>query len=576
LLPKEKHSFFRRLPALVPLIRGKEGASRLAESILAAWLNRSFPGLARKGLNQDKALRAHPKVQALAVWLSEQELPDAVFLLASAYAYWVGAEVRGDRAMFFTPPALSARLIENLLSNGVDFTRGHFMDPACGGAAFLAPIALCMRQKLREKGRSPRQILEHVRTHLSGVDLDPTLCRLSTFFIKMALYEDIVATGYQPIFDVKPANALTDLNKRYGHIDVLLCNPPYRKMPRAEVDAYREKFKAIVEGQPNIYTLFFGLAVKLLRPGGTAAFLTATSFLSGQYFSKLRTYLLEKTATKQIDIVGARTGVFVGAELETAITVFTKRERLAHVAEETSVFALREGNGFDRVGAYVLPNSGTAWPIPRSVDDAAAIRTANGSVFRLKDYGYCIRIGAFVWNRDKRKTFQTEKAAKKGKAPIPLIWSSDIGKNGRFVFNRSEAEKRDAFVDMRNANNGSIVRRPCVVLQRVTSNDQPRRLVGAAIPISLMKRFGGILGENHVVFLEQISSKPALRPRLMAKVLRSQPMDQLFRSISGSANVSAFELSQLPMPAPHRLAEQLKQTENMDTAVLDAFRPQKE
>lgn len=557
----------------MPLIQGKNGASRLTESILAVWLKRSFPELSRKRLTQDKSLCADARVEALAARLCEQELPDAVFLLASAYAFWVGADVRGNRAMFFTPPALSVRLIENLLSNGVDFTQGRFMDPACGGAAFLAPIALCMRQKLREKGYSPRSVLEHIRTHLSGVDLDPTLCRLSAFFIKMTLYEDIVATGYQPTFDVKRANALTNLDKLYGRIDVLLCNPPYRKMPRAEVDAYRDEFKAIVEGQPNLYALFFGLAVKLLRPGGTAAFLTATSFLSGQYFSKLRTHLLEKTATKQIDIVGARTGIFIGAELETAITVFTKRKRAASVAAETSVFAHRGGNNFDRVGAYALPNSGTAWPVPRSVDDAKAIRAANGSLFRLKDYGYCIRIGAFVWNRDKRKTFRTEKAAQKNAdAPIPLIWSSDIGQNGRFVFNRSEAEKRDAFVDMRDPRVSSVVRGPCVVLQRVTSNDQPRRLVGAAIPKAFIKRYGGILGENHVVFLEQISGKPALSPTLLAKVLRSQPIDQLFRSISGSANVSAFELSQMPMPAPHRLAAQLKQSANINTAVLKAFR----
>jgi adenine-specific DNA-methyltransferase len=573
LLPKDKLRFYQRARALLPRAITPRGATRLTHTVLALWLERKFPRLSRASLVQTKSLRTNPQVIALAEWLAAQKLLDAAFWLSSAYAIWIGDSIRQDRAMFFTPPELSLRLIKDVEQNGADFGRSVFMDPACGGAAFLAPLAIRIRQELKNKGYGPGRVLKHIGAHLVGVDIDPTLCQLSTFFLKMALYADIVATGKEPRFHVHCGNALTDLRRHRGRIDVVLCNPPYRKMPSDEVALYRKQYGDVIEGQPNLYTLFFALGLDLLRPNGTAALLTATTFLSGQYFSKLRTHLLHYAHAKQIDIVGERNGVFIGVELDTAITVFQKSGPKTGRRNKTKVYALGPASRFERIGAYGMPNSGGAWAVPKSSDDAKAIAVANGSEYRLADYGYRTRIGTFVWNRDKRRRFFSERAAKRGaksKAAFPLIWSSDISQGGRVNF--SSGSIRHSFVNMRDVDHVSVVRKPAVVLQRVTSSDQPRRLVGAPISRQILRRYGGVVGENHVVFLEQTKNRPVLSARQFARVLRSKPIDRLFRSISGAANVSAFELSQLPMPKPALLAQKLDQATDVDAAVLRAFR----
>jgi adenine-specific DNA-methyltransferase len=247
----------------------------------------------------------------------------------------------------------------------------------------------------------------------------------------------------------------------------------------------------------------------------------------------------------------------------------TKRAKPEH----TNIFILGENNHFTNAGHCVLPNSGHAWPVPRIIDDVETILAAYRSPFRLEHYGYVPRIGALVWNRDKRQKFYTEKdAATKAKAPFPLIWSRDVRQTAQHASNDRRINDRYTFVDMKRLDHSSVVRRPSVVLQRVTSSDQPRRLVAAPVDMALLKRFGGVVGENHVVFLEQISAKPALSPTQLSKVLRSAPIDRLFRCISGATNVSVFELSQLPMPDPVVLQEQLKNAINIDTAVMRAFR----
>jgi len=573
LLPNKHQYVLRRIRALQPLIKkGPAGAARLVFTILHLWQRESFPGLAHRSPRSDKRLSQKPKVIAFANWLMKCDLLDGAFWLSSAYAVWVGEEMRTERAMFFTPPILSTRLINNLVGNNASLTQHVWMDPASGGAAFLAPIAKRMANELRDRGMRPKAILKHIATHLIGNDIDPTLTTMSRQFLRMALCKEITETGFEPRFEILRVDALSKLKRYQNKVDVVICNPPYRKMAAAEVSQYRTGYNDVIVGQPNLYGLFFKLAVQLLRQGGAAGLVTPTSFMSGRYFSPLRTYLLKNANTVQLDVVTKRDGIFAGAALETVITILRKQNLKEVTSCKTRVFVFDKASGFTNIGRCVLPNSGLAWPVPRDEGDARTIRAVNGTPFRLKDYGYKARIGTFVWNRDQRKTFRTAQRASRSRALFPLIWSSDIRQNGCLEFGRLQHEgEYDIFVDMERKDHSSVVRRPCVALQRVTSPEQPRRLVGAPVTRELMQKYGGVVGENHVVFLEQVNSKPQLSPAQLAVVLRSDPIDRIFRCISGAINVSVFELNQLPLPNPQVLASLLRKGMHVNDAVNEAF-----
>lgn len=577
MLPNNHHNALRRIRALQSLV-GKDpaSASRQAFTVLYLWQKESFPRLVHRAPRPDKRLVLNPKIVAFANWLATRDFLESAFWLSSAYALWVGDEMRTESAMFFTPPKLSMRLVNDLVKNNASLTEHVWLDPASGGAAFLAPVAKCMAKELRKQGMNPRAILKHIASHLFGNDADRTLARMSRQFLRMALYEEVRESNFEPRFRITSVDALTKL-KRYGNkVDVVICNPPYRKLTAAEVTRYRKTYSEVIVGQPNIYGLFFKLSLWLLRQGGIGGLLTPTSFLSGRLFSSLRTHLLRNADTLQLDIVSQRDGVFAGAALETAITILRKRRPKKTTAGKTRVFVFNNKSGFTNIGQCVLPNSGLAWPVPREEGDAETIRAVNGTPFRLKDYGYKARIGVFVWNRDQRKTFRKDRPASNSSAVFPLIWSSDIRVSGRFQFGRLHREDdRDLYVDMEREDHNSVIRRPCVALQRVTSAEQPRRLVGAPVSGKLMEKFGGVVGENHVVFLERIDPKSKMSPSQLATVLRSEPIDRLFRCISGVVNVSVFELDQLPLPDPDVLAGLLRQSMPVDKAVKIAFKAKK-
>lgn len=573
--PPSKLSITRRIRALGQ-VADQCGcdAPTLVGTVLRLWCKTNFPALPRPSLPYSKVLAAEPQIAAFVAVLGEFSFLEATYWLSSSYAMLADEGYRKNLAMFFTPASLTEGLLNDLAEQGVDFGSQSFMDPACGGAAFLAPIALRMRTALVERGFTASKVLKHIEKHLYGCDLDKTLCKLSKHFLCMALHAEIRKTGYVPAFNVHAANSLTTLAACLGTVDVVVCNPPYRKMTTEELEPLRAAYADVIEAQPNLYCLFIALCIRLLRIGGRAALVTPTSFLSGQYFGRLRKFLIRNTDVEHIGMVSDRQGVFIDVEQETALTVLQRRADEDRTQVRANVSVVSGAGQYTSVGECTLPNAGLVWPIPRSVEDVALLKTATLSRFRLSDYGYRVRIGAYVWNRDKRPKFDSLQDARRVKAhtAMPLMWSRDIVLGGIVRLEDTSAyDGEHRFVDLGDKEHTSVVRSPCVVMQRVTSNDQPRRLVAAAVSPGVFDTYGGFIGENHVVIIEAVSDEPALPPTRLAKLLSAHAVDRYFRCISGATNVSAFELNQLALPDPQALREALADGGSIEEAVRLAF-----
>lgn len=505
--------------------------------------------------------------------LQEMDFLEASYWLSSAYAMLSHETYRKKLAMFFTPPSLTRGLLDDLAAQGVDFGKHSFLDPACGGAAFLTPIAFRMREDLEVRGFASRARLKHIERHLFGTDKDATLCELSCQFLYMALHKDIEDSGYIPTFTIKAVDSLRSHGVKLGRRDIVVCNPPYRKLAAEEVASLDPAFARVTEAQPNLYSIFIFHCVRLARPGGVVALVTPTSFLSGRYFSGLRSFLIRNTDVEHIGMVSERKGVFIDVEQETALTVLRRRVPDNRTVAQAKVSVVSVEGKYTPVGTSVLPNGGSVWPIPRTVADVELLKRAATSKFRLADYGYRIRIGAYVWNRDKRPKYETlhDVLEAKTKTAVPLLWSRDISPDGYLTFDPGRKADGHRFVDLGDKLHPAVVRQCCVVMQRVTSNDQPRRLVVASVPLPFLLVHGGFVGENHIVILEPSVDLPELQPNDLADLLSTHAIDRIYRCISGATNVSSFELSQLALPDPAALKKYRSHGSSMEQAVNRSY-----
>lgn len=135
----------------------------------------------------------------------------AAYQIGLTYTYVLPATYRSTHGIYYTPPILTQRLIDLATRTGVDWSSCRVLDPACGGGAFLAPIAKHIIQQLPEC--SPRILLENISNRLRGYEIDP----FGAWLAQIAL--DIVLIPFSADTGKKTPNLVT-------LCDSLQRNPP--------------------------------------------------------------------------------------------------------------------------------------------------------------------------------------------------------------------------------------------------------------------------------------------------------------------------------------------------------------
>jgi adenine-specific DNA-methyltransferase len=532
-----------------------KAARAVALDLLRQLAKQKAPELKTPRCQRQVPPRARKIVDGIAGFVNAHPLDEAAYYLSCVYAVLVEPSERRKLAMYFTPPALARHIVESVALQTISFTQLRFMDPACGGAAFLLPAVVTLRDLLRKQGKSAHEIVHAVNRQIFGIEKNPVLAELAQQFIRIALAEELATcrTELGPI--VKIGDAL-DLyaRKQVPHVNVLLCNPPYRKIRSDELSWYRQRFPEVIVGQPNLYTMFMRAAMELVAPGGVIALLTPTSYFSGPTYERIRAQYTRGCAILRIDLIHERDNLFLGVEHDVAALL--ARVRLTRPAQQNpEIFGWNERAGWASLGPVALPKDGAAWHLPRDSATASALLKSRHTSFSLADYGYKARIGVYVWNRDKRRPRKRRPhLSRDRKNAVPVIWSTHIGQDGVFRFvARSKKEKRAKYILLRAGDRRGVIERDCVVLQRTSSRAQRRRLVAATMPQGFAKKYGGFVGENHIVILEPTSGRPLVPRRTLARLLNSEFIRDLYSTTTGTTAVTTAGLSSLPLPDPRTL-----------------------
>lgn len=501
--------------------------------------SRSHPPLDRQAL--DGAMR-------LGSALASLPPVEACHQIGLTYASLLPPEERARQGVFYTPPPLVDRLLDQAEAAGLEWRTARLLDPACGGGAFLVAAALRL---VRALGASdPAIILQSLTHRLCGWELDPFAAWLAQVFVEAAVLPQMRAAGRRPgsVVAVRDSLAAADHPERF---DLVMGNPPFGRITLAPPD--RERFQRSLYGHANLYALFMDLSIGLLRPGGLLAFLTPASFLAGEYFKNLRALLWREAPPVNVDFVDARKGVFEGVLQETVLATYRRGGR----GEPAAVHVIRDRQHQQRTGLEVVPTGSFSlpadpqhpWVVSRRVGEEGLAARLRAMPDRLADWGYRVSTGPLVWNRHKGQIHD-----RPGPGRIALVWAESVTGDGRFVFRCEKRNHKPFFRPDLPDDEWLIVRVPCVLVQRTTAKEQSRRLIAAEMPAAFVRAHGGVTVENHLNMLLATGSRPAVSPAVLAAFLNSRAADRAFRCLSGSVAVSAYELEALPLPPAHALA----------------------
>jgi hypothetical protein len=466
---------------------------------------------------------------------------DAAFLIGSIYTTMMPNDLRAQMGAFHTPPPLVDRLIEMAEVAGFDPSKHTVIDPSCGGGAFLVPVALRMLKA--EAPMGPKFLFKRIVSRLKGIELDPFSAWIARVVLEIALLPlCISAKSRLPEDTIVCGDALE--HAAIGKYDLVIGNPPYGRVTLSE--KMREFYSRSLYGHANLYGLFTDLALRLVTTTGVIAYLTPTSFLGGKYFMNLRSLLSADSTPISFDLVSDRDNVFDNVLQETILATFKagKHKQLAtvsslipkgmHTAEKL------------KIGTFSVPSGKNPWLIPRSSQDSKVMSALAKMPTRLSDLGYKVSTGQLVWNR-----FKPQLKSRFSAKTIPLIWAESVTQSG-FGFS---AEKRNhaPYFELAKKQDFLVTKTSCVLVQRTTSIEQSRRLIAAVIPQEFIDLHGGVVVENHLNMVYANNGSSTIPIELIEILLNSKIVDQVFRCISGSVAVSAYELNSLPLPNEEQL-----------------------
>ena len=569
-----------------------------------------------------EALRKAGKIGLL---VSKMDVINAGYYISSIYTRMMPAERRTSWGVFYTPPAIVNRLIENVTKNGFDWRTGRILDPACGGGAFLAPLALKMVKE--SPGKNFSVILEDIEARLKGYEIDCFAAWMSMVFLDAALLDIYIAASHDNEFSpgddeinqkllrgvqgnsqsaerraqsestiyavrktpcamrlppgrrrqikniVEVRNTLTSAGKNNEFFDLIIGNPPYGKV---SLEPYlRESYSRSLYGHANLYGLFMDAALRLSNPGALIALVTSTSYLGGMYFKALRRLFLHEAPPVSMDFIEDRKGVFVEVLQETMITLFKKNKKKTPCININIVKANGSESPVEvkHIGQFLMnPRDNEPWKIPRNEVHLALFENIKKMKCRLENLGYTAITGQLVWNRHKSQLkddlFENS---------YPLIWAESIMSDESFRFNYSRKNHKPYFKLQENQAY-LLTKEVCILAQRTTAKEQRKRIMAAILPGPFVDRYKGVVVENHLNIIKPIKRKQAsISLEALKFILNSNALDMVFRSMNGSVAVSAYELKSLPMPdipqlqVIERMIEQNLPREKLETQLAEFY-----
>lgn len=267
--------------------------------------------------------------------------------------------------LYLTPVTVADFMADRIKTRG---TTIRMLDPAAGAGVLCCAVVEALASR-RDKPERIELVAFEIDSGLIG-----PLCAVLGYLAEWARGRGTALAVSVECRDFVLARAdalaapgsIFPPRSRVGEFDVVISNPPYFKIGKADPRAAATA--PVVYGQPNIYALFMAVCAALLRERGCLAFIVPRSFASGYYFRRFRS-------------------VFFGTIRPTGVHVFESRRdvfgRDGVLQENIVLFGVRQER-WGRQNAsvpIVITSSGAfaAWPNP-----GAAMRdSAMSSIPRL-------------------------------------------------------------------------------------------------------------------------------------------------------------------------------------------------
>ena len=374
---------------------------------------------------------------------------------------------------------------------------GQFITPKSLRDALLDQIELSPGMKVLDPGVGTGEFLYSCNAridnlNLEGWDIDPQVVK--------------VAKKLVPNAEIKIQSALDQGWEE--NFDVVIGNPPYFEMRNLDAKT-RQRYKQVIGGRPNIFSLFFAVGFGALKPNGVLGYVVPPSMNNGAFFTKLRSYISQSASIEFLKVY-TDSDLFLDAQTAVQLIVLRKGKtsskhvidlgKLAKSTEQREIF----------------------------VEDTASFRNEFIDRTNLWNLGYKATTGSLVWNKNKNMLRNFPE-----KDSVPLIWAHNITTESDIVIDEGHPKK------LQHVLSKEFLVGPAIVVNRITGSVGQGSLRCALIPDGYK-----FIGENHVnVITKRKDITPLITLEEVLKLLRKTGINEKVQKLTGNTQISCVELT---------------------------------
>lgn len=404
-------------------------------------------------------------------------------------------EDRKKKGQYFTKEHLKNKSLKNIVIKDGD----QILENSCGTGEFIDSIL-----KLNSK------------TNVDAFDIDDKLCNL--------------VKKIYPSVNVRCENWLLNTSKK--KYDKIIGNPPYFEIAKTRCkDMGYERFLKFCKSKPNIYSFFIAKSIEQLKDGGELIYVVPTSMNNGYGFSPLRDFIIENCNIENIII---HSDDDFDAQ-QNSMTLHLKKLKNNEVNN----------------GKFIYTNKG----ITIFSKDIESIKKKFDGKYSLKELGFNVLTGNYVWNQNKKYMSLDTK-------DTLLIWACNItdsvlklypktssgnlklGISRAFIGPIMEKDKRPVAHQKSQHVSGHSEKRKTInsrsiVVNRVTGCGKKAKIRAAIVDVN--KPY---YTENHVNYIIATEDAKMSLEELHEKLI-SKETSEILQYISGNTQLSKKELLNL-------------------------------
>ncbi|WP_202708808.1 Eco57I restriction-modification methylase domain-containing protein [Sporosalibacterium faouarense] len=439
-----------------------------------------------------------------------------------------------SNSQFFTPPHICKKMLETI--NWDSFKEQDsisLLEPAAGCGILILETVFYIIKKTNIN-KLFIDVFE-LDSELFNI-LNENLNLLKMYFKKNHNIEIIINLYNENFILFNSDKWKCDNN--YLLYDIIVSNPPFKKINQSSDEALL--MKDLVHGQPNIYTLFIAMSLKLLKKEGVFSVISPRNYLVGIYSKKIRNFIFNNYSFSHIHTFDNR-NLFKFVNQEIIISTYVNKRN-------TEIQISRNGDSELKINFnnIIFDKKNNSIFVPNDNKDLMLVNKFLDLEYTLDDIDIKVSVGPIVQFRNQeylRKNIYSGDYA-------PLLINNDIVNNNEIIYFSRKNSRKTHNKSIHKSARCLIKNSNYLILRKVTAKDDKNILISSVLSKDFFQH--ELLGlDNNLLYFHRVTNDKYLSLDEcygLFCIINSKQFQSYYYLINGTHTINVSDFKNMRFP----------------------------